>query len=172
MLGYLTTKTTCARRHAVGVLVPPCNGSSSIDAASRDRDASTLTGAGFAARFANFDLAEEAKGDLDRVVWPDYMVDAGLDISDRGAFQFTDGDLMRSMPCFCGCRSHSEHHSNRDRSTREVHEDRSVTFGPMAPVCGVCLQATSTVMEMLNNGVAPRAMSAAMVPGTPMRLTW
>ncbi len=166
----LTTKTTFSRRHAVGVLgltavgalLTACSGGSSTDAAGRDGDASAATETGFAARFAGFEPADESNGDLDRVVWPDFIIEAGPDIQRLYAFQVTNGDLMRYMPCFCGCHLHSEHRSNRDCYIREVHEDGSVTFDPMAPVCGVCLEVTESVMEMLDQGIAPRAIRAAI----------
>lgn len=76
----LTTKTTFSRRHSVGALVTPCNGSSSIDAAGRDGDVSALAEAGFATRFVDLEPAEEARGDLDRVIWSDVVIEAGPDI--------------------------------------------------------------------------------------------
>lgn len=166
----LITKMPVSRGHAVsvlgltaaGALLTGRIGSSSTDASGTERDASAETETDFAARFAGFEPADEPNGDLDRVVWPDFVIDAGPDIQRLYAFQVMNGEFMRSMPCFGLCHVHSGHHSHRDCSIREVHEDGSVTFDPMAPVCGACLDVTSTVIDMLDQGSAPRAIRATI----------
>ena len=44
-----------------------------------------------------------------------------------------NGDLMRYMPCFCGCSASGRHRNNRDCYIKAVNADGSVVFDAMAP---------------------------------------
>jgi len=87
----------------------------------------------FSSRFAAFPVGHEPNGDLARVVWPDWIERAGGDIKRLYEFQVVNGDLMKYMPCFCGCGRDDGHQSNRDCYVREVRPDGSVVFDDMAP---------------------------------------
>ena len=87
----------------------------------------------FSARFAGYEAAPEPNGDLSKVVWPDYVLAAGPQVKRLYEFQVTHGELMRYMPCFCGCGQNAGHRSNRDCYVREVNPDGSVVFDSMAP---------------------------------------
>jgi hypothetical protein len=87
----------------------------------------------FAARFAHFKAAPEPNGDLSKVVWPDFVTKAGPEVKRLYEFQVTHGELMRYMPCFCGCGDFAGHRSNRDCYVRRVNRDGSVVFDDMAP---------------------------------------
>ncbi len=95
--------------------------------------ASTGSESDFSARFAGYEPAREPNGDLSKVVWPDYVLNAGGDVKRLYEFQVTHGELMRYMPCFCGCGQNAGHRSNRDCYVRRVNADGSVDFDPMAP---------------------------------------
>ena len=86
-----------------------------------------------AARFAGFEAADEPNGDLTRVEWPDYVTEPGGDVQELYEFQITHGELMRYMPCFCGCGGDAGHRSNRDCYVERINEDGSVVFDSMAP---------------------------------------
>ena len=88
---------------------------------------------GFAGRFAGYEAAPEPNGDLSKVVWPDYVLAGGAEVKRLYEFQVTHGELMRYMPCFCGCGQNAGHMSNRDCYVREVNPDGSVVFDSMAP---------------------------------------
>ena len=87
----------------------------------------------FSARFAGYQAAPEPNGDLSKVVWPDYVLNGGPEVKRLYEFQVTHGELMRYMPCFCGCGQNAGHMSNRDCYVREVNPDGSVVFDSMAP---------------------------------------
>lgn len=87
----------------------------------------------FSAHFARFQAADEPNGDLSKVVWPGWIERAGPEVKTLYEFQVVNGDLMKYMPCFCGCGQTSGHRSNRDCYVREVRPDGSVVFDTMAP---------------------------------------
>ena len=89
--------------------------------------------AGFESRFAQYEPASEPNGNLDKVVWPDYVLNAPPEVKELYEFQVTHGELMRWMPCFCDCGRTAGHRSNRDCYIRRVNADGSVVFDPMAP---------------------------------------
>jgi hypothetical protein len=99
---------------------------------SSDRKLEPESG-GLAARFAQYQAAPEPNGDLSKIVWPAYVTKAGPEVKRLYEFQVTHGELMRYMPCFCGCGDFAGHRSNRDCYVREVKEDGSVVFDSMAP---------------------------------------
>jgi uncharacterized protein with PCYCGC motif len=92
-----------------------------------------VTSTDFSARFAGFEPALEPNGDLDKVVWPDFVLAAGPEVKRLYEFQIENGELMRYMPCFCGCGQNAGHRSNRDCYVRRVRPDGSVVLDPMAP---------------------------------------
>jgi hypothetical protein len=87
----------------------------------------------FSARFARFEPAVEPNGDLSKVVWPDFVTDAGPEVKRLYEFQITNGELMRYMPCFCGCGQDAGHRSNRDCYVQRVNADGTVVLDSMAP---------------------------------------
>jgi len=93
----------------------------------------TTASTDFSARFAGFEVADEPNGDLAEVVWPDYVTDAGPEVQALYEFQITHGEVMRYMPCFCGCGQNAGHRNNRDCYIKSVNPDGSVVFDPMAP---------------------------------------
>lgn len=99
----------------------------------KDEPASEAGPNGFASRFAKYKPAPEPNGDLDKVVWPDYVLDAPPEVKQLYEFQVTHGEVMRYMPCFCGCGRNNGHRSNRDCYVRRVNPDGSVVFDSMAP---------------------------------------
>lgn len=104
-------------------------------AAGRDDPSagSPATSADLASRFAGYEAALEPNGDLSKVVWPDYVLEAGPEVKQLYEFQVTHGALMRYMPCFCGCDDNAGHRNNRDCYVRSVSADGSVVFDSMAP---------------------------------------
>jgi hypothetical protein len=99
----------------------------------KDEPATEAGSDGFASRFAKYKPAPEPNGDLDKVVWPDYVLDAPPEVKELYEFQVTHGEVMRYMPCFCGCGQNAGHRSNRDCYVERVNPDGSVVFDSMAP---------------------------------------
>jgi hypothetical protein len=108
-----------------------------VASACASRDASAPRGADksvdFSPRFARFEAAPELNGDLSKVVWPDFVTDAGPEVKRLYEFQITNGELTRYMPCFCGCGQNAGHRNNRDCYVERVNADGSVVLDAMAP---------------------------------------
>jgi hypothetical protein len=102
-------------------------------ACSSDRAARPEAEDGFASRFAKYEAAPEPNGDPTKVLWPSYVTVAGREVRRLYEFQVTHGELMRYMPCFCGCGGFAGHRNNRDCYIRRVNPDGSVVFDSMAP---------------------------------------
>jgi len=102
------------------------------EAAPSTTNLSEASAAEIEAHFAAYQPAAEPNGNLARVVWPEFVLEAGPEVKALYEFQITHGDLMRYMPCFCGC-GNSGHRNNRDCYIRRVNADGSVEFDSMAP---------------------------------------
>lgn len=87
----------------------------------------------FSTRFSAYEPAPEPDGDLSKVVWPDFVTRAGPEVQALYAFNIENGELMRYMPCFCGCGGDAGHRNNRDCYVRQVNADGSVVLDSMAP---------------------------------------
>ena len=83
--------------------------------------------------FSGFEAADEPNGDLSKVVWPSFVTDEGPEVQALYEFQITHGELMRYIPCFCGCGDSAGHRSNRDCYVQSVGADGSVVLDSMAP---------------------------------------
>jgi hypothetical protein len=115
-----------------GVLLTAC-GAPGQQGASRPAAEPTNGAGDFSERFASFEVADEPNGDLSQVVWPDFVTQAGAEVKQLYEFQITHGELMRWMPCFCGCGQSDGHRSNRDCYVQAVKTDGSVVLDAMAP---------------------------------------
>lgn len=101
---------------------------------SAKRDASPNgTPQDFSERFARYQAADEPNGDLSKVVWPAFVIDAGPEVRRLYEFQIVNGQVMRYMPCFCGCGQNAGHRNNRDCYVKSVNRDGSVVLDSMAP---------------------------------------
>lgn len=106
----------------------PLTSRSGTTGAGQDREATE-----FSARFAAFAPADEPNGNLSKVVWPDFVTKAGPEVKSLYEFQITHGELMRFMPCFCGCGQSAGHRNNRDCYVQAVQPDGSAVLDAMAP---------------------------------------
>lgn len=119
---------------AAGVAVAATGAAScSSSGSNRTAGARRATEEDFSARFARFPVADEPNGDLAKVVWPDFVTDAGPEVKRLYEFQITHGEVMRYMPCFCGCGQTDGHRNNRDCYVQQVNADGSVVLDSMAP---------------------------------------
>ena len=87
----------------------------------------------YSPRFAAFEPAEEPNADPAKVVWPPWMDRYPAEVKRLYEFQLVNGELMKYMPCFCGCNAEDGHRNNRDCYVEEVKPDGSVVFDRMAP---------------------------------------
>ena len=115
---------------SAGVAAAAC---SSKTSSTPPRGGAGSDGEDIASRFARFEPADEPNGDLSKVVWPAFVIEGGPEVQELYAFQVTHGELMRYMPCFCGCGRDAGHRNNRDCYVQSVGSDGSVVFDSMAP---------------------------------------
>ena len=118
---------------AVAVVAGSCS-SSDTDSAPRTTGGSAGAQAeDFSVRFSEFEAADEPDGDLSMVEWPSFVTDGDPEVQRLYEFQITHGELMRYMPCFCGCGQSAGHRSNRDCYVQSVNSDGRVVLDSMAP---------------------------------------
>lgn len=115
------------RAALAGVLLSACG------TPTKNRPTAGSGTANFAARFAPFEPAIELDvTDLTTVSWPDFVNRAGPEVKGLYEFQLQHGELMKYMPCFCGCGADG-HRNNRDCYVKQVNADGSVLLDSMAP---------------------------------------
>ena len=72
------------------------------------------------------------------------------------AYQFAsiNPDLMKDIPCYCGCGDIG-HASNYDCYVSEVDAQDTIKFDNHALGCSICVDITKDVMRMLQDGKTP-----------------
>ncbi len=72
------------------------------------------------------------------------------------AYQFasTNPDVMKEIPCFCGCGDIG-HTSNYDCYVSDVDAQGDIQFDNHALGCSICVDITKDVMRMLQDGKTP-----------------
>ena len=128
---------TLSRRQVVGLgigsAVATMLASACSSSAKQGSGSVTTQGEDFSVRFSDFVVADEPNADPSTVEWPSFVTDAGGDVQSLYEFQLTHGELMRYMPCFCGCGQNAGHFNNRDCYVQSVSADGNVVFDSMAP---------------------------------------
>ncbi|MEF3311164.1 PCYCGC motif-containing (lipo)protein [Paenibacillus sp. GYB004] len=61
-------------------------------------------------------------------------------------------DVLRSMPCYCGCGESVGHKSNEDCFIQEINSDGSVVWDDHGTRCGVCMQIAVTSYQLKEQG--------------------
>lgn len=118
---------------AAAITLQGCGGGQGEPESASEQPGPIGDGLDYSARFAAFAPADEPNGDLALVVWPDFVLQAGSDVKRLYEFQVLSGDLMRYMPCFCGCKDEAGHRNNRDCYIQSVSTDGAIVFDAMAP---------------------------------------
>jgi hypothetical protein len=82
----------------------------------------------------------------------------------REAYQFAvaNPDLMKQIPCFCGCGAMG-HTSNYACYVKEVRSDGSVNFDDHALGCSLCVDITQDAMRMSGAGKSAQDIRAEIV---------
>ena len=116
---------------AAGLLTAACSGSGARGGTNSDPERGAS--ADFSARFAGFEAADEPNADPAKITWPAFVTRAGPEVQRLYEFQLVNGELMRYMPCFCGCHFEDGHRNNRDCYVEAVNPDGSAVLDSMAP---------------------------------------
>ncbi|MEK4357779.1 PCYCGC motif-containing (lipo)protein [Paenibacillus sp. FSL M7-1455] len=99
---------------------------------------------------ANGDLQEQTAG-LDKL--PTFL--DPLDPMLKTAYS-TAGEvkeILKSIPCYCGCGDSAGHQSNLNCFIKEVNpDDGSVVWDDHGTRCGVCVETAMTVSELSKQG--------------------
>ncbi|MDQ3328243.1 MAG: PCYCGC domain-containing protein [Chloroflexota bacterium] len=114
-----------------GVLLAACGGAPGTRGTAPQPTASGAT-TDYSSRFAAFRAADEPNADPAKVDWPDFVTSADPEVRQLYEFQLQNGELMRYMPCFCGCGGDG-HKSNRDCYVQSVNSDGTAVLDSMAP---------------------------------------
>lgn len=61
-------------------------------------------------------------------------------------------DILKWMPCYCGCGESAGHQSNLNCFIQKVNEDGSVMWDDHGTRCGVCLQIAVKSIKLKQDG--------------------
>jgi len=64
----------------------------------------------------------------------------------------TATDIIKWMPCYCGCGESAGHGSNMNCFIDEVHEDGSIVWDDHGTRCPVCLEIAVQSVKMTQDG--------------------
>jgi len=61
-------------------------------------------------------------------------------------------DILKWMPCYCGCGESVGHKSNLNCFIKEVKSDGAIVWDDHGTRCGVCLQIAANSIRMTQDG--------------------
>ena len=64
--------------------------------------------------------------------WPEQFQRAPRDVQEAYRYAVANQDVLKYMPCFCGCYEEDRHTSNAMCYVEEVRSDGSVMLDPMS----------------------------------------
>lgn len=79
---------------------------------------------------------------------------APMDVKTAYQFAAANPDVMKDIPCYCGCDSLG-HTSNYDCYVSNVNADGSIVFEEHGLNCLTCVNITQDVMKLLREGKSP-----------------
>lgn len=108
---------------------------------------------------------------------PDYVRQADARVQEAYRYALERPDVIRWMPCFCGCAS-MQHRSNLDCFLRARMTAGAVAFEEHASYCDVCVQTALLAKQRIEEGRSLAEIRAEVdatfggngVPGTPTDL--
>ncbi|MBZ0292062.1 MAG: PCYCGC domain-containing protein [Anaerolineae bacterium] len=92
---------------------------------------------------------------------PQFVRDALPGTQDAYRLAVANPDLLRDIPCYCGC-VYMGHRNNLDCYVKAVKAER-VTFDEHASGCGICVEITTDVMRLWSEGQDMDAIYAFIV---------
>jgi len=92
---------------------------------------------------------------------PDEVKNAPVSVQQAYQFAATNPELMKQMPCYCGCGDIG-HTSNYSCYVSNVDAQGMITFDNHALGCSICVDITQDVMRMTKDGKSPGDIRAAI----------
>lgn len=86
---------------------------------------------------------------------PAEVQSAPVTVQEAYQFNTANPDLMKNIPCYCGCGSMG-HTSNYSCYVSSVDDKGNITFENHALGCSICVDITQDVMRMLRDGKSPQ----------------
>jgi hypothetical protein len=84
---------------------------------------------------------------------------ASMTVQKAYRFAAANPDIMKSIPCYCGCDSLG-HTSNYDCYVSSVDENGWITFENHGLACSTCVDITQDVKQLLRDGKSPQEARA------------
>lgn len=95
---------------------------------------------------------------------PTQVQSAPVTVQEAYQFSSANPDLMKDIPCYCGCGSVG-HTSNYSCYVSSADSARSFTFDNHALGCSICVDITQDVMRMSREGKSPQEIRT-IIDGT------
>lgn len=86
-----------------------------------------------------------------RISIPAEVKSAPIIVQQAYQFAVANPDLMKQIPCYCGCGKIG-HTSNYSCYVQSVDDEGNVKYDTHALACSICIDITTDVMRMLKQG--------------------
>ncbi len=108
--------------------------------------------AGHTEHMANGDL-QETTASLTQL--PSFLDNAAPEIKEVYKLSAANQDLLKTMPCYCGCGESAGHQHNGNCFIKEVKEDGTVVWDDHGTRCNVCMEITVYSVKLKQEGKTP-----------------
>ena len=93
--------------------------------------------------------------------WPSEVREAPVVVRQAYAFAHEHPEVLRAIPCYCGCGSIG-HTSNYDCYIADEAADGTITYDPHALGCSICVDITQDAERLLEEGRSPPEIRASI----------
>ena len=93
--------------------------------------------------------------------WPSEVRGAPVVVRQAYAFAHDHADLLREIPCYCGCGAIG-HTSNYDCYVADEAADGTITYDLHALGCSICVDITQDAGRLLEEGRSPPEIRTAI----------
>ncbi|GAB6929407.1 PCYCGC domain-containing protein [Paenibacillus sp. JCM 10914] len=134
---------------SVGIILSGCSGKSAEEQVVDSHDA--MHEHGHKTQLVNGDI-QEVTGSIDEL--PTFLNGQTAELQTIYALSAQVSDVLKYMPCYCGCGDSAGHESNLNCFIDEIREDGSVVWDDHGTRCGVCLDIAVESAKMSSEGMS------------------
>lgn len=136
---------------SAGLMLSGCSGKSAQEQVAGGQAAEAAHEHGHQTQLSNGDI-QEATSSIDEL--PTFLKNQTSELQTIYALSAQVSDVLKYIPCYCGCGESAGHESNLNCFIDEIQEDGTVVWDDHGTRCGVCLDIAVESAKMSSEGMS------------------
>lgn len=144
---------------SIGLMLSGCSGKSAQEQVADGQATESTHEHGHQTQLSNGDI-QESTASIDEL--PAFLKSQTSELQTIYALSAQVSDVLKYIPCYCGCGDSAGHESNLNCFIDEIHEDGTVVWDDHGTRCGVCLDIAVESAKMSSEGMKLTDIRAAI----------